>query len=63
MEKFHNPRGALTAALLFTLAGVALLVAAYLNRDARGLIVGMQAVGGVLFLVVALLQYRRSQTG
>lgn len=52
-----------TSALLFALAGLAFLVSAFLNRDARGLIVGMQALVAVLFFLVAFVHYRRARSG
>lgn len=60
MDIAHKRRAARSSAMLFALAGVAFLVAAFLNDDASNLVLGTQVLGAVLFFVNAFLQHRRA---
>jgi ABC-type transport system involved in cytochrome c biogenesis permease subunit len=62
MNTTLQPRST-ASGLLLALAGLAMLLAAYFNRDARIIVVGMQALGAFLFFLASFLQYRRSKTG
>ena len=60
MPTTQKPRATRSAAVLFALAGMALLVGAYFNQGARPFVVGMQILAAVLFFTNAYLQHRRA---